>query len=119
MEIKTEKRRYRSNLSEIPVLKNRTEIVDALMVSLSKMSGFTKNDLYDGGGHELSWWRYRGVYVLVKEFLWTQKSAGTTFGLSSASVSGALDKLEAVLESAEKEHTLRPYIDKVIDEIVL
>ena len=116
---KPKKRKYRKRKSAIPQMHDKNRLVEALIDSLIKITGYTKKELYEDGSHDMSFWRRLAVYVLVTEFGWTQRSAGIAFGLSSPAVSLALDKFEQIVESEDRKHELLPYLEKIVDYIVL
>ena len=116
---KKEKRRYRKRKTKIPQVHNKNELVDSLVDSLTRITGYTKKDIYENGTHDLSFWRRFAAYVLVTEFGWTQTSAGHAFGLSAPAISLATKKFDAIVESEERHHELVPHLERIIDDIVL
>ena len=115
----TKKRKYRKRKTNIPQMHDKNRLVEALVDSLTRITGYTKKDIYQNGAHDLSFWRRLAVYVLVTEFGWTQTSAGIAFGLSAPAVSLALDKFDKIVQSEETQHELLPHLERIIDDIVL
>lgn len=119
-EVKNKKRRkYRKHKKDIPSLINRNDLVDKLIKSLSEMSGYSGNQLYEVKTHDASWWRRIAVYILVQEFEWTQEAAGKAFGISASAVNQVLNKFDDMLKKDEADIRLKPYLEKAINDVVL
>jgi len=104
---------------EIPNLTNKKELMERLFKALSKASGYSEYELKKETQKHLTWWRKLGMYVLVKEFDWTQRASGLAFGRDHTIVSKIVKEFDEILDTEGQKHKVLPYLNLVIHDLTL
>tara|TARA_R100000995_G_scaffold37246_1_gene17061 strand:+ start:194 stop:535 length:342 start_codon:yes stop_codon:yes gene_type:complete len=103
----------------VPDLTNKKELMNALIKAIEKASGFSEYEIKKDTGRHLAWWKKIGMYVLVKEFDWTQRAAGLAFGRDHTIVSKAVKEFDEILATDGQRHKVLPYINQITHELTL
>ena len=111
--------KLRKRKNKIPDLTNKKELMDALIKAISKASGHSEYEIRKTNGRELVYWKRIGMYVLHKEFDWTQRAAGLAFGRDHTLVSRTVTEFDEILETEGQRHKLLPYLNLIKHELTL
>lgn len=85
----------------------------SIMLAVSYVSGFTPDELKEGGkGGTICQWRYLGMYV-ARERGHTMRTSGELFGKHYSSVNWAIQKVEKNMSSVKPTlKTINSILDK-------
>ena len=100
-------------------LTDKAQLVIKLINSISKVSGYTKNDMKESRHSGLIYWRKLALYILVKEFNWSEREAGRAFGRSEPMVIEAVEDLQKVRDTPGKTHLVVSPYNQVVHDLTL
>ena len=100
-------------------LTNKREVVNKLMNSISKVSGYSEYELKKDQNIRLIYWRKLALYILVHEFKWTERAAGMAFGRSEPTVIGVVEEFNKIRSTPGKAHLVLSPFNQVVHDLTL
>lgn len=102
-----------------PKLNNYNEVVENVLNSISRHSGFSQERIKSEGDHHTVQWRRLAMYILSTHYDWPLRSIGEAFNQSSQTCYNGTRQFEELLNGEETSHYYRPVVNKVIEDLEL
>tara|TARA_R100000700_G_C3155657_1_gene132994 strand:+ start:298 stop:666 length:369 start_codon:yes stop_codon:yes gene_type:complete len=94
-------------------------LIDAMLKGASEMTGYSPDQLKKLKKNYIIRWRNIIIYTLVSEFGCNLEEVCDAFGQDKVLVGVALDDLEGIRATEGRRHLLLPYVNRLVDYIVL
>ena len=100
-------------------LTDKEQLVIKLINSISRVSGYSESAMKSDPDLKLIYWRKLALYILVKEFNWSEREAGRAFGRSEPMVIEAIDDMQKVRDTPGKAHLVVSPYNQVVHDLTL
>jgi hypothetical protein len=94
-------------------------LIDAMLKGASEFTGYSPDQLKNLKKNYITRWRNIIIYTLVSEFGCDLEEVCDAFGQDKVLVGVALDDLEGIRATEGRRHLLLPYVNRLVDYIVL
>lgn len=100
-------------------LENKNTLTSNLIASLSRISGFTEEDIRKSRNHHQVFWRRIGIWILMEDYGWTNQAVADVFNTSPPNIFNSFKIIDKLLNDKMRRSSILPYINRVTDDLTL